>query len=131
MTSPFTLTPDGDRIAGNELAFAIRDANPVSPGHSLVVTRREVSTWFDASPEEHAAIAALLTVVKGQLDAELAPDGYTIGVNVGEAAGQTVPHLHVHLIPRFDGDVETPRGGVRHVVPGRGDYPSPSVEPQG
>jgi diadenosine tetraphosphate (Ap4A) HIT family hydrolase len=123
MTSPFTLIPVDQHVAANDLAFAVRDANPVSRGHTLVVPRREIATWFDATPDEHAALAALVGDVREQLDAEVAPDGYTLGVNVGEAAGQTVMHLHVHVIPRWTGDVAEPRGGVRGVLPRRRDYP--------
>jgi diadenosine tetraphosphate (Ap4A) HIT family hydrolase len=123
MTSPFTLIPVDQHVAANDLAFAVRDANPVSRGHTLVVPRREIATWFDATPDEHAALAALVGDVREQLDAEVAPDGYTLGVNVGEAAGQTVMHLHVHVIPRWTGDVAEPRGGVRGVLPERRDYP--------
>jgi diadenosine tetraphosphate (Ap4A) HIT family hydrolase len=123
MTSPFTLIPVDQYVAANDLAFAVRDANPVSRGHTLVVPRREIATWFDATPDEHAALAALVGDVREQLDAEVAPDGYTLGVNVGEAAGQTVMHLHVHVIPRWTGDVAEPRGGVRGVLPERRDYP--------
>lgn len=121
-SSPFLDAPASSWVASNALAFAIRDRYPVSPGHTLVVPRRLVSGWFDATAEERAAIFELVSEVKGLLDAELHPDGYNLGVNVGEAAGQTVMHLHVHVIPRFSGDVEDPRGGVRHVMPGKGNY---------
>ncbi|XXS84572.1 HIT family protein [Sorangium sp. So ce176] len=129
MTSPFLEAPGSAWVASNALAFALRDRFPVSPGHTLVVPRRLVPTWFDATAEERAAIFELVDAVKRQLDAELQPDGYNIGINAGEAAGQTVMHLHVHVIPRFRGDVDDPRGGVRHVIPGKGNYlagrPSP------
>lgn len=122
MTSPFLEAPSSSWVARNDRAFALRDRFPVSPGHTLVIPRRLVATWFDATPEEHAAIFALVDEVKRQIDAELHPDGYNIGINAGEAAGQTVMHLHVHVIPRFRGDVDDPRGGVRHVIPGKGNY---------
>lgn len=125
MTSPFLTRPETEHIARNALAFAIRDGFPVSPGHTLVVTRRLVPTWFDATPEEQAAVMALVNEVKRQLDASHAPDGYNVGFNAGEAAGQTVPHLHVHVIPRYRGDRPDPRGGVRWVVPEKADYWSP------
>lgn len=123
MPSPFTAMPPHEHVAANELAFAIRDANPVTPGHSLVIPRREVATWFEATPEEQIAIMALVTEVKDGLETELHPDGWNVGINVGAAGGQTVFHLHVHLIPRFHGDAPAPRGGIRQVIPGRGDYP--------
>ncbi|WP_437316326.1 DEAD/DEAH box helicase family protein [Sorangium sp. So ce385] len=122
MTSPFLEAPESAWVASNALAFALRDRFPVSPGHTLVIPRRLVPTWFDATAEERAAIFELVDTVKRHLDAELHPDGYNVGINAGEAAGQTVMHLHVHVIPRFCGDVDDPRGGVRHVIPGRGNY---------
>ena len=121
MTSVFSQRPMSDWAAQNALAFAIRDGFPVSPGHTLVVPFREVATWFEASAEEKAALLDLVEVVKAQLDAELKPDGYNVGFNAGSAAGQTVPHLHVHVIPRFHGDMPDPRGGVRHVIPWKGN----------
>jgi diadenosine tetraphosphate (Ap4A) HIT family hydrolase len=122
VTSPFLERPRADWVASNRLAFAIRDAYPVSRGHTLVVPFRLIATWFDASKEEKAAIIELIDSVRAQLDAEFHPDGYNVGFNVGEAAGQTVMHLHVHVIPRYRGDVADPRGGVRHVIPGKGNY---------
>jgi len=123
MTSPFLTRPESDWIASNELAFAIRDRFPVSPGHSLVVPKRPVPDWFDATREERMALFDLVEVVKRELDGgSPAPNGYNIGINSGAAAGQTVPHLHVHVIPRYHGDVPDPTGGVRHVIPGKGNY---------
>jgi diadenosine tetraphosphate (Ap4A) HIT family hydrolase len=119
---PF-CSPNPDRIAfEHRLVLALWDAFPASPGHLLLVPRRHVATWFDASEDERAAILKALDDAKALVDARHHPDGYNIGVNVGEAAGQTVFHLHVHLIPRYAGDVPNPRGGVRHVIPGRGNY---------
>ena len=122
MTSPFLTLPADWHVASSALAFAIRDGFPVSPGHTLIVPRRLVATWFEATREEQVAMLELVDLVKAQLDAELHPDGYNIGINAGAAAGQTVMHLHIHLIPRFHGDVPDPRGGVRHVIPGEGNY---------
>jgi diadenosine tetraphosphate (Ap4A) HIT family hydrolase len=122
MTSPFLSRPQSEWIASNDLAFAILDGYPVNPGHTLIIPKRQVSTWWEASREEQIAILDLLEVVKRQLDESHRPDGYNIGVNAGEAAGQTVFHLHIHLIPRYRGDMEDPRGGVRHVIPSRGNY---------
>jgi diadenosine tetraphosphate (Ap4A) HIT family hydrolase len=121
--SPFLARPPAEWLASNSLAFAIRDAFPVSPGHALVVPRRAIANWFEATREEREALFDLVDEVRKQLDAgPTPPQGYNIGVNVGEAAGQTVRHLHVHVIPRYRGDVEDPRGGVRHVIPGQGNY---------
>ncbi|MBK8690983.1 MAG: DEAD/DEAH box helicase family protein [Deltaproteobacteria bacterium] len=121
-TSPFLELPPSAHIASNALAFAIRDGFPVSPGHTLIVPRRLVATWFDASREEQLAILDLADEVKRSLDEEHRPDGYNVGFNAGAAAGQTVMHLHVHVIPRFDGDMDNPKGGVRHVIPWNGKY---------
>ena len=120
--SVFLELPRSTWVASNDLAFAIRDNYPVTEGHTLVITRRVVATWFDATPDEQRAVLALVDEVKAELDRALNPDGYNVGFNVGAAAGQTVPHLHVHVIPRYDGDMDDPRGGVRHVLPARGNY---------
>lgn len=109
-------------VASNDLAFAIRDAFPVNPGHTLVVPRRVVAEWWDTTVDEQHAIFDLVDRVKRRLDAELSPGGYNVGFNAGAPAGQTVGHLHVHVIPRFAGDMADPRGGVRHVIPQRGNY---------
>ncbi len=122
MSSPFLERAESDWIASNALAFAIFDGYPVSPGHALIIPKRLVATWFEATLEEQQAIMALVEVVKARLDREYQPDGYNIGINVGEAGGQTVFHLHVHLIPRYRGDMDDPRGGVRHVIPWKGNY---------
>lgn len=111
-----------DLLAENEHAVAFKDAFPLSDGHSLIVPRRHVASLFDLSSDEMAAVWNLLPVLKQRLDARHGPAGYNVGVNVGEAAGQTVGHAHVHLIPRFSGDVPDPRGGVRWVIPERAAY---------
>lgn len=121
--SPFLERDPREWVASNALAFAIRDAFPVSPGHTLVVPRRLFASWFEATAEERAALFELVDGVRQQLDASVnPPQGYNIGINVGATAGQTVAHLHVHVIPRYEGDVPDPRGGVRHVIPGKGNY---------
>jgi superfamily II DNA or RNA helicase/diadenosine tetraphosphate (Ap4A) HIT family hydrolase len=115
------VSPDA-WVASNALAFAIRDAYPVAEGHTLVITRRVVRDWFEATREEQLAVLDLVETVKRQLDEQYRPAGYNVGFNAGEAAGQTVMHLHVHVIPRYTGDMEDPRGGVRHVIPWKGNY---------
>ena len=125
-SSPFLRIPASERVAANTLAFAVRDRYPVSPGHTLVVPRRHIATWWEATPAERAALLELVEEVKAHLDAELHPDGYNVGFNDGAAAGQTVGHLHVHVIPRYAGDTPDPRGGVRHVIPGKGNYLAPT-----
>ena len=120
--SIFTEIDPNQWVAHNELAFAIRDGFPVAPGHTLVIPKREVPDWFGATEEERAAIFELVDEIKAGLDLEFNPAGYNVGMNCGEAAGQTVMHLHVHVIPRFVGDMPDPRGGVRHVIPWKGNY---------
>src|SRR5262245_32005572 len=115
----------GDRkiVAQNELAFATRDTYPVTPLHTLIVSRRHAATYFDLHDPERRAINVLLDQVKRDtLSADKAIEGFNVGMNCGEAAGQTIMHCHVHLIPRRKGDVEQPRGGVRGVIPGKQAY---------
>lgn len=109
-------------LAKNLHAFAIEDGFPVSPGHSLVIPKAHVSTIFDLSEEIYAACFDLARVVKDLLQTKYSPDGFNIGVNCGESAGQTIDHAHLHIIPRYKGDVPNPRGGIRHVIPGKGNY---------
>ena len=114
---------DQDRIEWeDDLVFAIRDAYPVTAGHTLLIPKRHVATWFDATETEQVALVRGVKAMKSALDASHAPDAYNVGINAGAAAGQTVMHLHVHLIPRRTGDVADPRGGVRHVIAGKGNY---------
>jgi superfamily II DNA or RNA helicase/diadenosine tetraphosphate (Ap4A) HIT family hydrolase/SOS-response transcriptional repressor LexA len=129
VSSPFLSIPESQWVASNAYAFAIRDGFPVSPGHTLVIPRRLVATWFEATAEEQRALFELVDVVRHGLELELQPHGYNIGINVGQAAGQTVFHLHVHVIPRFTGDMADPRGGVRHVIPGKGNYLTGQAKP--
>lgn len=105
-----------------ELAYSARDSYAASPGHTLIIPRRHVASFFDLTPEEINACMELITEERKQLDEEFKPDGYNIGVNVGQAAGQSILHVHIHLIPRYKGDVENPQGGVRHVIPKKGHY---------
>nr|WP_315990303.1 HIT family protein [Desulforamulus aquiferis] len=109
-------------IKENDLAFAIYDKYPVNQGHILIIPKRHFGNYFDSTKEEREAILNLLEECKVFLDKEYSPDGYNIGINIGEAAGQTVWHLHVHLIPRYRGDIENPRGGVRGVIPDKRIY---------
>jgi len=105
-----------------ELAYSARDTYAVSPGHTLIIPRRHVASFFDLTKEEINACMGLIAEERVRLDQEFKPDGYNIGVNVGLAAGQSIFHVHIHLIPRYKGDVENPQGGVRHVIPKKGHY---------
>jgi len=119
---PF-CSPNRERILlENPLAIALSDGFPVSAGHALVVPKRHVADWFDTSPDERLAILELVDEVKRRIDREHEPDGYNVGINIGEAAGQTIFHLHVHVIPRYKGDVDDPRGGIRYVLPDKARY---------
>ncbi|MFT7158014.1 MAG: diadenosine tetraphosphate (Ap4A) HIT family hydrolase [Parvicella sp.] len=109
-------------IIDRVLVFARDDKFPVSEGHCLIVPKRHVETWFDMSKEEQAEAFELVDQVKVLLDDKYAPDGYNIGMNCGESAGQTIPHAHIHVIPRYKGDMDNPRGGVRGVIPDKQSY---------
>lgn len=122
---PFCNLKPAQLVAEHALAVVLRDAFPVSPGHSLVIPRRHVASFFDCTPAERAAMMALLDVAKAALDREFAPAAYNIGLNNGTAAGQTVMHVHLHLIPRYAGDAADPRGGVRWMFPDKAAYWKP------
>jgi diadenosine tetraphosphate (Ap4A) HIT family hydrolase len=110
------LCEPGQLLIENALAYVRYDSNSLSRGHVLVVPKRHVAGFFEMTPEEHEAVNALLRQAQALIQAEYAPDGYNIGVNVGKAAGQTRMHVHMHLIPRYAGDVADPRGGIRCVL---------------
>jgi diadenosine tetraphosphate (Ap4A) HIT family hydrolase len=109
----------GEVFAEHGSAVALLDSFPVSRGHLLLVPRRHVADVFELSQDETRDLMLLLGEVRGRLQELLSPAGFNVGVNVGAAAGQTVPHAHVHVIPRYAGDVPDPRGGVRRVLPHR------------
>ena len=119
---PFCSLPQERIIMRDDLAFAIRDAFPVAPGHTLIIPKRHVASLFDTTNEERSSMLALMDKAKRELDAEFHPDAYNIGINDGPAAGQTVPHLHWHLIPRHKDDSKDPRGGVRWIFPDKAKY---------
>lgn len=119
---PFCSLAGTPLVYESELVVAFRDRYPVSDGHTLIIPRRHAVTYFDASAEERAELWRAVEAVKRDLDRELRPDGYNVGFNAGEAAGQTVMHLHVHVIPRYRGDMADPRGGVRGVIPDKQRY---------
>jgi diadenosine tetraphosphate (Ap4A) HIT family hydrolase len=113
--------PDGILLE-NDLAYVLLDRSPVNPGHSLIIPKRHISDFFLTTEAEKHALLSLLDKAKHYLDDKYSPAGFNVGINVGEAAGQTVPHVHLHLIPRYQGDVDHPRGGVRGVIPSRQSY---------
>jgi diadenosine tetraphosphate (Ap4A) HIT family hydrolase len=114
---------DSSRIQlENEVAFAILDAFPVSEGHILVVPKKHVTSLYDLPPNEQASLWLLVSEARGYLSGKMHPDGFNIGINDGQAAGQTVMHAHIHVIPRHAGDDPDPRGGIRRVVTGKAQY---------
>lgn len=119
----FCHTANEKLVAENVLAQAVYDTYPVSPGHALIVPRRHAVTIWDLTDEEYAACFALVREAKAILEARHQPDAFNVGVNCGGAAGQSVWHAHIHLIPRYRGDVPDPRGGVRNIIPHKGHYP--------
>ena len=119
---PFCALPAERVLFRNDAAVAVRDAYPITRGHTLVIPVRHVVSFFDATPAERDAMLTLLDAAKQQLQAEFGQAGYNIGINDGAAAGQTIGHLHMHLIPRYPGDRPDPRGGVRWVIPDKADY---------
>ena len=119
---PFCNPEPARILLENEVGITICDGFPVSNGHSLVISRRHVTSLFDLTADEQAALWRLVAKVRANLMAELHPAGFNIGVNDGQAAGQTVAHAHIHVIPRYSGDVADPRGGIRWVVPDKARY---------
>ena len=119
---PFCTLEKVGPTASNELAAAFPDAYPISPGHTLIIPRRHVASFFDLESAEQSAMLELAKICQERLSATLHPTAFNLGVNDGPAAGQTVMHCHMHLIPRYDGDVDDPRGGIRWVIPAKAPY---------
>ena len=120
---PFcNLTQHVEVICESEICVAFFDGYPVSPGHALIIPKRHVASYFDLTDDERKAMNKMLLDVKQKLDERFHPDGYNIGINVGEDAGQSIFHCHMHLIPRYKGDVPNPKGGVRGVIPSKQKY---------
>ncbi len=119
---PFCHLEDRKKLFANKLACAFYDSFPVSPGHILIVPFRHVKSFFELTMPERQAIDELILRCRDFLELKYHPDGYNIGVNVNESAGQSVMHVHVHIIPRYAGDTPAPRGGVRGVIPQKQNY---------
>jgi diadenosine tetraphosphate (Ap4A) HIT family hydrolase len=118
----FTQIEQNRILYQNDFFFIIEDGFPVSSGHLLIISNEVKKNYFDLSDVEKQELVKTIDVAKEIILKEHKPDGFNIGINCGEAAGQTVFHFHCHLIPRYKGDMENPRGGVRHVIPTKGDY---------
>lgn len=121
MSCPF-CSNHVDILKENDLAYAICDKYPVNNGHVLIIPKRHVSDYFQSSPEERPAMDLLLFECREMLEQSCSIDGFNIGINCGEVAGQTIFHVHMHLIPRYQGDMDDPRGGVRGVIPDKRKY---------
>lgn len=111
-----------EKISENNSCLAFFDEFPVSDGHVLIISKRHVRTFFDLTKEEQCDMINLLNECKIIIDNTYKPQGYNVGLNCGAAAGQSVMHVHMHLIPRYTGDVENPRGGIRGVIPSKKSY---------
>jgi diadenosine tetraphosphate (Ap4A) HIT family hydrolase len=112
-----------DRIIyKNESFFIIEDTFPVSPGHLLIISNTIRKDYFELSESEKNELSSTIEIAKQLIEKKYSPDGYNIGMNCGESAGQTIFHFHCHLIPRYSGDMENPRGGIRHCINGKGYY---------
>ncbi len=123
MNCPFChIGPDRNIIHENDWCTAIYDIYPVSPGHALIIPKIHCSNYFDLNAAEQHACWETVNTVKEIISNHYQPDGFNIGINIGESAGQTIGHVHIHLIPRYKGDMENPRGGVRGVIPERQKY---------
>ena len=120
--SPFANPAPEDQVLRNDLCYARWDKYPVSTGHLLIIPFREFESYFEATEEEKRALWSLVDEAKARLDWLHRPAGYNIGINVGRAAGQTVMHMHIHVIPRYERDMRAPEGGVRGVIPSRQKY---------
>ena len=119
MKSPFLNKP---KLIENEIGFVILDGFPVSKGHCLVVPHRVYSDYFESTDEEMIGLQRLVRETKEYLDKKYNPDGYNVGINSGEVSGQTVSHVHIHVIPRYEGDIQDPRGGIRWTIPQNARY---------
>ncbi|MCB2154841.1 HIT family protein [bacterium] len=119
---PFCSLDDREIVLQAEHAVAFYDGFPVNPGHMLIIPRRHEPSFFELTPEERTDILELLDRAEALLTEKHSPAGFNIGINIGRAAGQTVFHAHVHLIPRYEGDVARPQGGIRGVIPDRQAY---------
>lgn len=122
MSCPFCDLASDHVLEETEHSVAISDAFPLASGHSLIIPKQHVESLFELDSRELADVWSLVAVVRRRLSERFNPDGFTIGINDGVAAGQTVPHAHVHVIPRYLGDDADPRGGIRKVIPARAPY---------
>ena len=119
---PFCHIPREKYVEETDLVYAKRDIYPVNEGHTLIIPKRHIATFFEATAEERLQLMDTLEKARQALLEEFRPDGFNIGINEGQAGGQSVMHLHIHLIPRYTGDMENPQGGVRGCIPDKQKY---------
>ena len=120
--SVFSSIPSEQKLFQGNHFFLIFDRYPVSKGHILIISNEEKLDFFSLNSDEQNELTSLIQKAKEIIEFDFSPDGYNIGMNCGEAAGQTVMHFHCHVIPRYKGDMQNPRGGVRHCIEGKGYY---------
>ena len=120
--SIFNQIEEDKKIYKSNNFFIIKDQYPVSPGHLLIISNEEKINYFELSTIEKTELTELIDIAKDLIEKELNPDGYNIGMNCGEHAGQTIMHFHCHIIPRYKNDMENPIGGIRNTIPGKGEY---------
>ena len=122
MNNPFKSIHESRILSESEDFLIIKDLYPVSPGHMLIISKREATDFFSLNDSERSQLNKSILIAKSLIESEYKPDGYNIGMNCGASAGQTVFHFHCHVIPRYIGDMENPRGGIRHCIEGKGNY---------
>ena len=122
MNCPFCEIEESRVILESDIGLVIRDAFPISPGHTLVIPKKHIPSFFKLERADRDGLLDLLEKAKLNLDREYNPQSYNVGINDGPEAGQTIPHLHIHIIPRYRGDCEDPRGGVRWINPDKAKY---------
>lgn len=120
--SVFNSKPASLRLYEDDYFYIIEDAYPVSPGHLLIISKREICDFFDLNKKERKTLSEIILQAKSIVAKHYNPQGYNIGMNCGVVAGQTVMHFHCHVIPRYEGDTPDPRGGIRNCIPGKGAY---------
>lgn len=113
---------DDKRIIENNASFSRFDDFPVSPGHAEIIPKKHIESFFDLTKSELMEVYDLILKTKLVIEKKFHPDGYNLGINEGRAGGQIVNHLHIHIIPRYNNDVDDPPGGIRNIIPGTGDY---------
>ena len=122
MKNFYDIIPKNRWIYETDMFFVIKDGFPVSPGHCLIISKNIVNDFFELSINEKKELVFIIDIVKAIIEKEYHPDGYNIGMNCGISAGQSVMHFHCHVIPRYAGDMDNPKGGVRFCIPDKGSY---------